>query len=86
VLAVAAPDVGAGVASAAQTGTTIKANNSNKYFMVSLPIVFKDIYSLKLLLQNCRVDKRSASPFLAGMADALRLSTLRPANFLTTSA
>jgi hypothetical protein len=39
VLAVGAAEAeaGAGVASAAQTGTTIKANNSNKYFMLKLP-------------------------------------------------
>jgi hypothetical protein len=37
VLAVGTPEAGAGVASAAQTGTTIKANNSIKYFMLKLP-------------------------------------------------
>jgi hypothetical protein len=36
--------VAAGVASAAQTGTTIKANNSNKYLMITFTCVVKNIY------------------------------------------
>lgn len=36
---------GTGAASAAQAGTAIKANNSNKFFMV-IPLLVKDSYGL----------------------------------------
>jgi len=53
-LAEGAPDVIADTASAAQAGTTIKANNSNKYFMLTFHFVVKKL-RFKTSSKRCRV-------------------------------